>query len=137
MFTPVSSLLDQLRDVLDALGSVDWRASDPDAVARAAVTLTRGADRLEAISLLAIAEHDRRGGVGHDGDGSLGDWTSRQTKSSKDTGRRKAARAKRMAKASKVAQAAAEGRLSTEQADRLAAAAPTPTPTSSTPSPTS
>ena len=73
MFTPVSSLLDQLRGVLDALGSVDWRASDPDAVACAAVALARGADRLEAISLLAIAEHDRRGGVGHDGDGSLGD----------------------------------------------------------------
>jgi hypothetical protein len=122
MFTPVTSLLDQLRGVLDALGSVDWRASDPDAVGCAAVALARGADRLEAISLLAIAEHDRRGGVSHDGDGSLGDWTSRQTKSSKDAGRRTAAKAKRMAKATKVAQAAAEGRLSTEQADRLAAA---------------
>ena len=122
MFSPVSSLLDQLRGVLDALGSVDWRASDPDAVARAAVTLTQGADRLEAISLLAIAEHDRRGGVARDGDGSLGDWAARQAKTSKDAAARKAAKAKRMAKAEKVARAAAEGRLSTEQADRLASA---------------
>jgi hypothetical protein len=122
MFTPVGSLLDNLRGVLDQLGAVDWRASDPDAVARAAVGLAQGADRLEAISLLAIAEHDRRGGVVGDGDGSLGDWTSRQTRSSVGAGKRKAARAKRMAKAAKTARAAAEGRLSSEQADRLASA---------------
>ena len=122
MFTPVSSLLDDLRLVLDRLGAVDWQASDPDAVAGAAVGLAQGADRLEAISLLAIAEHDRRGGIARDGDASVGDWTSRLTRSSKDTGTRKAAKAKRMAKATKTAKAAAEGRLSTEQADRLASA---------------
>ena len=122
MFTAVSSLLDDLRRVLDHLGAVEWRASDPDAVACAAVVLAQGADRLEAISLLAIAEHDRRGGVTRDGDASVGDWASRQTRSSADTGKRKAARAKRMAKATKTAKAAADGRLSTDQADRLASA---------------
>ena len=122
MFTPVSELMHEFRAVLDRLGAVDWPACDPDAVAEAAVGLVQGADRLAAISLLAVAEHDARGGVTNDGDASLGDWTSRQTKSSKDTGRRTAARAKRMAKATKTAKAAAEGRLSTEQADRLASA---------------
>ncbi len=122
MFTSVASLLDRTRGLLDEWGAVDWQACDPDAVAAAAVGLVQGADRLEAISGLAVAEHDRRGGVTSDGDGSMGDWTSRQTKSSKDTGRRKAARAKRMAKAKKTAKAAAEGKLSTEQADRLASA---------------
>ncbi len=108
--------------MLDRLGAVDWQACDPDAVAVSAVELAQGADRLEAISLLAVAEHDRRGGVANDGDGSLGDWTSRQTKSSRDTGRRKAALAKRMTRAPKTAKAAAEGRLSSEQADSLASA---------------
>ena len=86
MFIPVTDLLGELRAVLDRLGAVDWPACDPGAVAVSAVELARGADRLEAISLLAVAEHDRRGGVPNDGDGSLGDWASRQTKSSKDTG---------------------------------------------------
>ena len=104
MFTPVTEVLGELRAVLDRLGAVDWPACDPDAVAEAAVGLVQGADRLEAISLLAVAEHDRRGGVTNDGDASLGDWASRQTKSSKDTGRRKAARAKRMAKATEDGQ---------------------------------
>ena len=122
MFVSVTTLLDELRSVLDRLGSVDWRACDPEAVALAAVDLARGADRLEAISLLAIAEHDHRGGIARDGDASAGDWASRQTKTSKDTGRRTAARAKRIAKATKTAKAAAEGRLSTEQADKLASA---------------
>lgn len=122
MFTPVSSLLDQLRGVLDGLGAVDWQASDPGAVAMAAVALAQGADRVEAISLLAIAEHERRGGIRRDGDASTGDWTSRQTKTSQSTGAKKAAKAKRLAKATKTAKAAAEGRLSSEQADRLASA---------------
>jgi len=122
MFPSPLPLLDELAGLLDRLGALDWRDHDPDVVAASAVALVRGADRLEAISLLAVAEHDRRGGVTRDGDGSLGDWTSRQTKSSKDTGRRRAAKAKRVAKAPEVAKAAADGRLSSEQADRLAAA---------------
>jgi len=122
MFAPVDAVLDDLRGVLDRLGTIDWPACDPDAVATAAATLAQDADRLEAISLLAIAEHDRRGAITRDGDASAGDWTSRHTKTSKDTGRRKAARATRMAKATKTAKAAADGRLSTEQADKLAAA---------------
>jgi hypothetical protein len=122
MVIPVPSLVDELRGVLDRLGAVEWRACDPGAVAAAAVALAQGADRLEAISLLAIGEHDRRGGISRDGDASVGDWTSRLTKSSTGTGAKKAAKAKRMAKATKTAKAAAEGRLSSEQADRLAAA---------------
>lgn len=122
MFPSLPSLVTDLRGVLDRLGAVEWQVHDPDDVAVAAVALVQGADRLEAISLLAVAEHDRRGGVTRDGDGSVGDWTSRQTRSSKDTGKRKAARAKRVAKAPKVAKAAAEGKLSSEQADRLAGA---------------
>jgi Domain of unknown function (DUF222) len=122
MVTVASDVLAEEYDAwLDRLGAIDWQASDPAAVARMAPQLLRGADRMHAISLLAAAQHELNGGIGRDGDGSAGDWHSRQTKSSKDSGRRRAARAKRMSKA-KTSKAAAEGKLSTEQAEKLAAA---------------
>jgi hypothetical protein len=120
--TLVASLLGRTRALLDEWGAVDWAASDPDAVAVAAGQLLRDADRLHAIALLAVGEHDRRGGVGRDGDASVADWAARQTKSSREAGARAATRARRLGTATKTAKAAAEGRLSTEQADRLAAA---------------
>jgi hypothetical protein len=122
MFTPVATLLAETRALLDRWAAVDWLACDPDAVALAAPQVLRDADQLHAVGLLAAGTHELFGGVRNDGDANLGDWASRQTKSSKDTGRRTATKAKRMTKAKKTAKAAANGKLSTEQADRLAAA---------------
>ena len=122
MHVLVTDALDRLDGALRDLEAVNWQASDPGAVARAAVETAKGADQLQAISLLAFAQHEANGGVRNDGDASGGDWSSRQTKSSKDTGRRQAARAKRLSRAKKVGKAAAEGRLSSEQADKLAGA---------------
>ena len=115
-------LLDEYVALLGRFATIDWQASDPAAVARYAPVLARGGDQWHAISLLAAAQHEANGGIGRDGDGTAGDWHARQTKSSKDSGRRRAAGAKRMSKAKKTSKAAAEGKLSTEQAEKLAAA---------------
>jgi hypothetical protein len=122
MFARTHQLLAENRRVLDSWAAVEWQACDPDAVARCAAQLLKDADRLRAIALLAVGEHDRRGGITRDGDRSAEDWLSRQTKSSKDSSNRAARTAKRLRKAPKVARAAAEGRLSSEQADALAGA---------------
>ena len=122
MFAPVGTLLERTGSLLDEWGSVDWPACDPAAVRQAAAQLLRDVDRLQAIALLAVGEHERQGGIRLEGDASAADWAARQTRSSRDAGQRTAIRARRLAAAAKTAQAAAEGRLSVEQADRLAAA---------------
>jgi hypothetical protein len=122
MFAGVNDMLAESQRLLDAWAAVDWRACDPDAVARSSAQLVRDADRLRAIALLAVAEHDRRGGIGRDGDRSTEDWLARQSKSSTATAARAARLATRMAKAPETARAAAEGTLSAEQADVLAGA---------------